>query len=267
MKYKMLALDIDGTILTDDRRITDGVRNAIKKALDAGTLVTICTGRAVQGAEGLRKELSLENMPIITYNGAVVVSGGDSRILYEKGVSAEDAREILSYVDYTKTTVVIWSQNQLYVNEINERTEKYKLLSGVEPIAFENAEDIVRQGITKILLIGGIDDIQEVRRCVEAGGLAEKVNFYTSKPQFLEFINKETSKGDAMARIGEMYGIRQEEMIAIGDGCNDIPMLEYAGLGVAMANAGEEVRAKADYVTLSNEEDGVAAVIEKFILN
>ena len=141
------------------------------------------------------------------------------------------------------------------------------MLSGVEPIAFENAEDIVRQGITKILLIGGIDDIQEVRRCVEAGGLAEKVNFYTSKPQFLEFINKETSKGDAMARIGEMYGIRREEMIAIGDGCNDIPMLEYAGLGVAMANAGEEVRAKADYVTLSNEEDGVAAVIEKFILN
>jgi len=267
MKYKMLALDIDGTLLTDDKRLTDKVKKAVKNALDAGTIVTICTGRPIQGVEWLCRELSMENMPIITYNGAVVVAGGDRKILYEKGVGPDEAREILSYVDYTKTTVVLWSQNQLYVNESNERTEKYKTLSGVEPVVFEDAEDIICQGITKILLIGGEEDVQEVKRRVEVGGLADKVNFYTSNPKFLEFINKETSKGEAMGIIGDIYGITREEMIAIGDGCNDVPMIEYAGLGVAMANAGAEVRAKADYVTLSNEEDGVAAVIEKFILN
>jgi Cof subfamily protein (haloacid dehalogenase superfamily) len=143
--------------------------------------------------------------------------------------------------------------------------EKYKSISGVEPVLAENTRQLAEKGVTKILWSDEVEKIEQYNR--EVGKhLSDNVNFHPSRPYFLEFVDINASKAIAMERLGEYYGIDRSEMIAVGDGYNDLSMIEYAGLGVAMANSPDYVKEKADYITLSNEEDGVAHVINKFIL-
>ena len=138
------------------------------------------------------------------------------------------------------------------------------MISGVEPILIDNLEKIIEKGVTKILWYDEVEKIAQYQK--EIGSfLSENVNFHPSRPYFMEFVDKNASKAIAMEKLGQFYGIKQSEMIAVGDGFNDLSMIEYAGLGVAMANSPREVKEKADYITLSNEEDGVAHVIFEFI--
>jgi hypothetical protein len=121
------------------------------------------------------------------------------------------------------------------------------------------------KGINKLLWYDEIERINAFEKEMH-DLLGPSVNFHTSQPFFLEFVDVNASKAIALEKLGAYYGIQREEMIAIGDGFNDLSMIEYAGLGVAMENAPEEIKRIADYVTLSNENDGVAYVIEQFIL-
>ena len=118
-------------------------------------------------------------------------------------------------------------------------------------------------GITKILWYDEMDRIKQILKELSCNMFSE-VSYCTSKPVFLEFFSSRVSKSAAMEKIGELYGIKQEEMIAIGDGLNDLSMIQYAGIGVAMENAEEEVKRNSQYVTTSNDEDGVRKAIEKF---
>ena len=145
----------------------------------------------------------------------------------------------------------------------------YETPHGIEIVSInllmEDEEALLDQGITKILWydeVPSINQWQEELKDVEF----DSVTFCTSQPFFLEFFNSKVSKAVAMEKIGEIYGISREEMIAAGDGYNDLAMIEYAGLGVAMENAVDGVKAVAQYITASNEEDGIAKVIEEFIL-
>jgi Cof subfamily protein (haloacid dehalogenase superfamily) len=161
---------------------------------------------------------------------------------------------------------VIWAGNQLYVNELNKRTEKYAQLSGVKPQVYSDIKELISIGVSKVLWNDEIERINGFERRLN-GLLSPSVNFHTSQPIYLEFVDQKVSKAIALEKMGEFYSIRREEMIAIGDGFNDLPMIEYAGLGVAMGNAPEEVKDAADYITRSNDEDGVAKVIDLFVLN
>lgn len=149
---------------------------------------------------------------------------------------------------------------------MDERAAKYSELSGTPPIKYENIEELIGKGINKILWYDEVERINEFQKELQ-GKLSSTVNFHTSQPFFLEFVDVNASKAIALEKLGEYYGIKREEMIAIGDGFNDLSMIEYAGLGVAMENAPSEIKEAADFVTLSNEDDGVAYVIEKFILS
>ncbi len=134
----------------------------------------------------------------------------------------------------------------------------------MEPIIINNMEQLIENGVTKILWYDEVEKIEQYKN--EIGRyLSDNVNFHPSRPYFMEFVDKYASKAIAMERLGQYYGIKQSEMIAVGDGFNDLSMIEYAGLGVAMANSPDEVKERADYITLSNEEDGVAHVIHEFI--
>lgn len=177
---------------------------------------------------------------------------------------ADDARNILSWGKKFNTTMIIWSKNKLYVNELNERVNDYKQLSKVEAIKIEDEEEIIQNGITKILWYDEVEKINYFQSVLN-NKLGEGVTYCTSKPIFLEFFDKRVSKAVAMEKIGEYLGIKRDEMIAIGDGFNDLSMIEYAGLGVAMENAPDEIKAIANYVTLSNDNDGVGYVLDEFI--
>lgn len=263
MRYKLLAVDVDGTLLNSRREITMPTKQRIQKAINKGIVFTICSGRPVQGVKIITDLLEVD-IPVITYNGAMVIA--DGKVIYSCTMREEDVLQIERLGKEWGTTIVIWAGNQLYVNELNKRTEKYAQLSGVKPQVYSDIKELISIGVSKVLWNDEIERINVFERRLN-GLLSPSVNFHTSQPIYLEFVDQKVSKAIALEKTGEFYSIRREEMIAIGDGFNDLPMIEYAGLGVAMGNAPEEVKDAADYITRSNDEDGVAKVIDLFVLN
>lgn len=264
MEYKLMAVDIDGTLLDSKGNLTEETRNAIKLGVEKGLVFTIATGRPIQGVEYLIEMLNLD-LPFITYNGAMVVMGKSREVLYEQKLSAVDAKAVIELGNKFDATIIVWKDNALYINRIDEKSEKYKGISGVEPILIEDVDTVIKEGVTKIVWYDEIEKIEIVEG--EVGKyLGSNINYHTSRPYLLEFVDKNASKAIAMKKLGEHFDIKQSEMIAIGDGFNDLSMIEYAGLGVAMANSKAAIKEKANYITLSNDENGVAAVINKFVL-
>ncbi len=264
MDYKLIALDMDGTLLNSKKEISDRNIKAIGAAQEKGVIVVIATGRAVQGIEKYNSVLKLKN-PVIAYNGAVIFDLGTNKTIFEKSLELRDAKKIIEKGRDYNTTMCIWSKNQLYVNELNDRVKDYKKLSGIEPILMQNEDILCSQGITKILWYDTVERIEGFYTGFREDSF-EKVGYCKSMPYFLEFFNKEVSKAVAVAKIAEIYGISPYEIIAVGDGENDVAMIEYAGLGAAVTNADNMLKAKAKIITKSNDDDGVAEVIEQYIL-
>ena len=262
MDYKFVAVDMDGTLLDSKGQISERTVLAIRQLVETGVIFTISTGRPIQGVDKYNCLLHLAG-PVITYNGAMIVDAKTHRTLFEKGLSAHDARKIYRLGLHYDTTMCIWAGNQLYGNRLDDRIHDYKKLSGVEPKKIESIEELLDIGVTKILWYDNEAAIQTMLSELSEDMFAE-VTYCTSKPTFLEFFNRGVSKSEAMRQIGAIYHISREEMIAIGDGLNDLSMIRYAGLGIAMANAATEVKENAQYITASNDEEGVLRAIEAF---
>lgn len=261
MNYRILAADLDGTLLDSRGEISLRTSRAICEAVRSGLLFVVSTGRPFQGVVKYRSFLELQ-APVITYNGAMIVRPQTGEVLFEQGLERDSAAAILKLGRACGTTMCIWSHNQLYGNVLNERIYDYKKLSDTEPLLADDTL-LLEKGITKIVWY---DTPERVRRFQEElEGRLPGVAFCTSKPCFLEFFSRRVSKAAALEQIGRWYGVSREEIAAIGDGCNDLDMLKYAGLGVAMGNAPPEVKQTADWVTRSNNEDGVAEVIERIL--
>lgn len=265
MKYRLLAVDIDGTLLNNKREITAKTKKAIHEAIEKGIIFTISSGRPIQGVEMITKQLEVD-IPVITYNGAMVITGTSKNVIYSCSMREEDVLLIERLGRERNTTMTIWSDNQLFVNRMDERAAKYSQLSGTQPKLYSDVRELLGKGINKLLWYDEVERINAFEKEMH-DRVGTSVNFHTSQPFFLEFVDVNASKAIALEKLGEHFGIKREEMIAIGDGFNDLSMIEYAGLGVAMENAPEEIKRLADYVTLSNENDGVAHVIAQFILD
>ncbi len=262
MKYKFVAVDMDGTLLNSRGEITPATAEEIRKLADKDVVFTISTGRPIQGVAKYRELLGLTG-PVITYNGAMIVNAEDNKVLFEQGLLREDARKIWELGQKYNTTMCIWAGNQLYGNRLDEKIHDYKKLSGVEPILADDVEALLEIGITKILWYDEVERIEEFLAQLSSDMFCE-VSYCTSKPTFLEFFSSKVSKAVAMDKIGEFLGISGDEMVAIGDGLNDLSMIQYAGLGVAMGNAAKEVKDHAQFITDTNDEDGVKKVLEKY---
>ncbi len=264
MKYKMVAVDMDGTLLDSQKKIAPATVSAIKRVIAKGVLFVIATGRSVRGVAKYQKILELPG-PIITYNGALIMRGDTGEVLFERGLKPEDARRIFALGRQYDTTMCIWAGNRLYGNRLDERIAKYQELAGMEAILLTDIEEALAAGVTKILWYDEPPQIARFERELSED-MFDEVTFCTSQPTFLELFNSQVSKGAAIAQIGRLYGIDREEMIAVGDGLNDQSMLEYAGLGVAMANAHPQLKACAQYIADTNDNEGVRQLLEKFIL-
>lgn len=262
MKYKFVAVDMDGTLLNSRGEITPATAEEIRKLADKDVVFTISTGRPIQGVAKYRELFGLTG-PVITYNGAMIVNAEDNKVLFEQGLLREDARKIWELGQKYNTTMCIWAGNQLYGNRLDEKIHDYKKLSGVEPILADDVEELLELGITKILWYDEVERIEEFLAQLSSDMFCE-VSYCTSKPTFLEFFSSKVSKAVAMEKIGEFLGISRDEMMAIGDGMNDLSMIQYAGLGVAMGNAAQEVKDNAQFITDTNDEDGVKKVLEKY---
>ena len=275
-KIKMIGLDLDGTVFTDKKEITRRTREAIRAAIRQGVTVLVATGRPWTGIPaGLREFPGMRYA--LTSNGARILDTVSGRVLEERLLSGEAAKKALEICGKYDTLQEVYFDGQGYAQaDRMAHVEKYHRNPAMceyirktrIPVKDLNAlEELVdRKG-------GGLDktqalfaDMEERSRAwkelEEAGGL----ELVGSLKYNIEINAKGVNKGTGLVNLGRLLGIPREEIMACGDGDNDTVMLREVGFGVAMANAEEQVKAAADYITLSNEEDGVADVIEKFVL-
>jgi Cof subfamily protein (haloacid dehalogenase superfamily) len=265
MKYKLMAVDIDGTLLNSRGELTDNTVMAIREAIKKGLVFVISTGRPIEGVVDLINKINLD-IPVITYNGAVVLKGSSKECLYNCNLSKEDTVAIYNMGKEFETMTCMWIDGSLYVSEVNEKTKKYAEITGASPFVIDDINDIAKDGATKVLWYDDVERIEGFIKDLD-GKTSDSYTYHTSRPYFLEFVNSNATKAIAMEKLGEIYKIDRNEMIAVGDGYNDLSMIKYAGIGVAMGNSKEDIKNAADYVTLTNDEDGVAEVIRKFVLD
>ncbi|ADL11847.1 Cof-type HAD-IIB family hydrolase [Acetohalobium arabaticum] len=266
MKYKLLAIDIDDTLLSDELVISSRVKNKIKQAVAADTLVTIATGRMYSSALPYAKQLELD-LPLITYNGALIKETISDKVIDHQPVSVELAQKIGFLADREDWHLNIYLDDKLYVTKLGPEIKRYEEIAGIESILVEEEiTDFLVQPPTKLLIIGPNPEQTDEILTKVSDEFETDLNITQSKSTFVEIMQQNVSKGVALKRLAEKFEIKKNEVIAIGDSLNDLEMIEYAGLGVAVANGADELKRRADYVTETNEEDGVAGVIDKFIL-
>ena len=261
--YKLIAVDIDGTLLNSKSQLTERTVKAVKSLIDKGVYFVLSTGRPYQGITKFIDALDLKDMPYILYNGAMVMFGGE--IVYSLTIPAATATEISFQAHKRNSTQICWSNNLLYAESDCEKVRFYKSISGVEPVIVSDLAELSDQGITKFVWYDDKDLTARYFTEMEVL-MGDRINVHPSRIDFLEFVNKNCSKAVAMQIILDKLGLERSATVAVGDGFNDLPMLEYAGLGVAMGNADQKVKDKCGYVTASCDDDGLAQFIEKNLL-
>ncbi len=266
MAYKLVAIDMDDTLLSKGLTISQRTKEAIRAAEDRGVKVLIATGRMYSSALPHLKMIGLTG-EVITYNGALLSEIKSNKTLQHRPVPLDCCHKIIKLATEEDLHLNLYLDDILYVNKLGFGAEYYEKISGIKPVLIkEDIEEFVDQASTKLLIVEKdlkkVDLIQE--RLEDSFG--DILNITRSKPSFIEIMNKGVSKGNTLAKFIAASNIQPKDVIAIGDSYNDLDMIEYAGVGVAVANARDKVKAAADFVTSSNDEDGVAEAIEKFIL-
>lgn len=269
MAYRMVAIDLDGTLLTDDKRVSEGNLAELRRVIAQGVHVIISTGRAWPGAKPFVRMLGL-TLPVITSNGAMIVDSGSEEIMFKKDLSPEAAKIILEGGRARMTSQIIWSANRLYGLPLDERLADYgKRFGLMEPKPMPPIETLFDIGVSKILWYDAPEHIaawvSEAQQGILFDKMPENVTICKSLPVYAEFFRGDVSKAKALEAVASMFGVPMEETIAIGDADNDLPMLTAAGTGVVMGNAEESVKAAADFVTRDNEHDGVAYALSQLI--
>ena len=264
MSIKLIVTDMDGTLLRTDNTVSKANQEAIHKAVERGIPVVIATGRMFPSALPYAKQLGLD-LPIISYNGAVIktVAG---EVLYANYLKEEIVREVLDFCFAKDFYIHLYSKDVLYFNEYNEGAKGYEKLAGIKGKVvgkaglYQHVKDVPKMlSMTK----GGADQVSRVQVFEEK---FPSLFCTTSNDRYAELINRGVSKLDAIERVAKCYDIKLSEVMCMGDSHNDIAMLEGAGFSVAMGNASEDIKARAKAVTATENEDGVAKAIYKYVL-
>ena len=246
--YRLIAADMDGTLLNDKNEISPAVREAIQKARERGVVFTLATGRAIQGIEKYADILA-GDMPVISCNGAVILTSETRRIIRTEDMTYEDTMTLMAEGISLGAVVAVWAGGRLFSTQTGGPYARfYKSLSNME--VYEIRE-LPKAPVTKVVWIfhgvtGRVLELQA--KYTPPAGLQSKV----SGEYFLEFYSASAGKGAGLRALARSLGIDMSETMAIGDNFNDIDMLEAAGLGIAMENAHTAVKAAADAVTASS---------------
>ncbi len=265
MMYKLIAIDIDDTLLNDELTVTEPTKQALAAAMNKGVTITLATGRMFASASQIAKQINL-NVPIITYQGALVKTLLDEQIIYERYVPSEAARKLLAYATEHKLHLQLFIDDRLYGMEDNDCIKQYSKERKIEYTIEPDFDRLVAMQLNKMLIIEDPEQLEQIEPELKAL-IGDQVHITKSKANFLEIMHKEGTKGHALQFMAQHLGCTLEETIAIGDAWNDHEMIEAAGLGVAMGNATEKLKQIADYITASNNNEGVKQVIDNFILN
>ena len=260
-QYKMICLDIDGTILNSKHEITAETYRSISGAAKRMPVILV-SARMPSGIRSIADSLKL-NYPIICFGGGYIVDN-DGMVLYSNEIEESYLKKIYSKVCEQKMHISLYRGDAWYVQEMDEAAKLESSITGIKPVANGNLGHDAFVGYHKALIIGEANSVAKLQAELEELH-GDVLNFYLSKENYLEVIPKSVSKATAVGFLAKEFGILAEQVIAIGDQGQDIDMIEFAGLGVAMGNAPLHVRRRADYITLTNDEDGVAFIIDKHV--
>lgn len=270
MTIKLLALDLDGTIFTDNLIISERTRKAVKAAQERGVLVTIATGRMFTSARKIAHDLGI-SAHLLCYQGALLRHSDTEETLFHKTVPLPLSHEIIDATGQRGLHLNVYLDDELYVAEMTVGALYYSQVNyGLELNIVKDLHSWLdaQEGRepTKLVIVTPPEQtdavLEEFTR--EYG---DRLQVTKSHPRFTEFTNKECSKGKALAFLAARFGVKREEVMAIGDGHNDLDMLTWAGYGLAMPSAPQAVLDIAHGVCLPIDEDGAAEAIERFILN
>lgn len=267
-KYKLLVLDIDGTLTNSEKKITPTTLDALLLLQEQGIKVVLASGRPTAGIRALAKQLKLEHYGsfILSYNGAKIIDCKTEEIIYQNIIPHDYIPQLyqaalkhnVGIISYEADCVIAGTPMDPYI-------EKEAFINHIPVKEVKNFPEYITFDVNKCLMTGEGSYMAKVEEKMKEE-FGNKLNIYRSEPFFLEIMPQHVDKAYSLGKLLEHLGLTKDEMICCGDGFNDMSMIQYAGLGVAMANAQEKVREVADYITLSNDEDGIVHVIDKFIL-
>lgn len=268
VKYKALALDLDGTLTDSDKKLPPRNKEAIWKAIDKGCAVILASGRPVLGIAELANELELDRRGgyVLAYNGGNIIDWKTKEMLYERMMPAECIHDICEQASANEVIALTYTPDEIVAeNDTDEYMIKEAKCNNASVKKVDNLEEFVDYPVSKFLVVGVHERLLKVQEALLAKH-EEVIDAFFSEEYFLEVVPKGVKKSASLESLLAKIGIDRTQLIACGDGMNDIPMLEYAGLAVVMSNAYPEVKEYADYITLSNDDCGVAHAIEKFLL-
>jgi Cof subfamily protein (haloacid dehalogenase superfamily) len=267
MKYKMLVLDMDDTLLTDDHKISKENKETLMKAQEMGVLVVLASGRPTPAMIDFARELRLDfyNSYIIAYNGAVITDVKEDEILFEQTLTATQIHELYDYSLKSKTHIITYVDNKIVSETDSEFIEIERTITGMAHNKVPSFKDAVTTNAVKCILLENPEYLKKVE--VDLKIAMPHLSISMSKPFFLEVAQNGIDKGNSLHFLATKLGIHSSEIIAVGNAGNDLSMIEYAGLGVWVDNVTPELRDKADIIVASNNNHGVAEVVNRFILN
>lgn len=265
---RLLALDLDDTLLRSDLTVSFRTKNVIKKAEAAGVAVVLASGRAPKAMERYARELSMHKRPgyLICNNGTMIQESHTGSIIHSSLLPFEPAKIVFDLIDAEGLPVQIYDDDIIYVSKRNEFADQDQKLTGLRQVVVENFKAMIASGTQKLVIPGDpmlLNPLESILKTY----VGDRLTIFTSKPYFLEVLPPACGKGEALALVAEKLSIAREEVMAVGDSMNDESMLRWAGYGVCMRNGDHRMKAAALMVSdRTNEDDGVADLIERYIL-
>lgn len=263
----MLVLDMDDTLLTDDHRISDLNKKVLLEAQAKGVYVVLASGRPTIAMTAYAKELELDlnDSYMLSFNGAIISRVKDDLVLFEQKLTVEQIHALYDYSVKMKTHIITYLDNEIISETDSEYIEIEKEITGMVHRKVPNFKEYVDRPAVKCILLQDPEYLKLVEK--DLIDFMPHLSVSTSKPFFLEVAQLGIDKAASLKLLATKLGIHQSEIIAVGNAGNDLTMIEYAGLGVWVDNVAPELRDRANLIVASNNDDGVAEVVQKYILN
>ena len=267
MKYKMLVVDMDDTLLTDNHEISSENKEMLLKAQEMGVYVVLASGRPTSAMIEFAKELQCDvnNSFMISFNGSVITDLKEDKILFEHSLTKEQIHSLYDFSQQNNTHIITYIDGQIISEKHSEYIDIEKNITGLKLNIVSSFKDTVTTSAVKCILLEEPEYLKSVETVLKAA--MPDLSICMSKPFFLEAAPNGIDKGASIKILAEKLNIHQSEIIAVGNAGNDLTMVQFAGLGVWVDNVDLELRHFADVIVASNNNHGVAEVVRRFILN
>jgi Cof subfamily protein (haloacid dehalogenase superfamily) len=267
--YRLIVLDVDGTLVDRERRISPATQEALAAAQAAGIRVTLATGRMYASARPYAEKIKAD-APLILYNGAAIQDPGGGRIWYSARLPREQALRGLRLARQHGVHVNLYLGDAIYIERVSDTSRESARKDGVEQTPVGDLPAFLESqqaDPVKLLIIGPPERLEALTAAYRSGERAEVLpHIVRSEPTYLEILRRGVTKGAALLRLCDLLGIPASAAVAFGDNLNDLEMIQAAGLGVAMGNAHPELKRAAKVVAPSNNDDGVAELLRTHVL-